>query len=256
MFCPVPGDAPFLVRLGEQTAGLVVADRVDRHLARRRELLDSIPHDRELYECSLTRSSAVGPGHAPARTAAGSASIRCGPWMARRRPHASRPVTLGLVLACLGGTLLVGAVQKAPCAGGDWADGRQYRLACYTDIVPLFGTEQLAGGRLPYLDACAPSESNCDEYPVLTMYFMRVAGWVSGDDAGRFFWVNALLLAVCAARRGELPLPDRSAPRAVVRARTDPGPAGVRELGPARGRPGDGGDPRVLPPPRRMGGRR
>ena len=111
---------------------------------------------------------------------------------------ATRAVTLGLVLACLGGTLLVGAVQKAPCAGGDWADGRQYRLACYTDIVPLFGTEQLAGGRLPYLDACAPSQSNCDEYPVLTMYFMRVAGWVSGDDAGRFFWVNALLLAVCA----------------------------------------------------------
>jgi glycosyl transferase family 87 len=112
---------------------------------------------------------------------------------------ASRAVTLGLVLACLGGTLLVGAVQKAPCAGGEWGDGRQYRLACYTDIVPLFGTEQLAGGRLPYLNACAPSQSNCDEYPVLTMYFMRVAGWVSGDDAGRFFWVNALLLAVCAA---------------------------------------------------------
>ena len=83
-------------------------------------------------------------------------------------------MTLGLVLACLGGTLLVGAVQKAPCAGGDWADGRQYRLACYTDIVPLFGTEQLAGGRLPYLDACAPSESNCDEYPVLTMYFLSL----------------------------------------------------------------------------------
>ena len=110
-----------------------------------------------------------------------------------------RAVTLGLVLACLCGTLLVGAVQKAPCAGGDWADGRQYRLACYTDIVPLFGTEQLAGGRLPYLDACAPSESNCDEYPVLTMYLMRVAGWASGDDPEPFFWINALLLSVCAA---------------------------------------------------------
>ncbi|MBA3738596.1 MAG: hypothetical protein H0W97_08495, partial [Actinobacteria bacterium] len=94
---------------------------------------------------------------------------------ARVGPHARRTITLGLVLACLGGTLLIGAVQKAPCAGGDWLDGRQYRLACYTDVVPLFGTEQLAGGRLPYLDACAPSESNCDEYPVLTMYFMRVA---------------------------------------------------------------------------------
>ena len=110
-----------------------------------------------------------------------------------------RPVTLGLVLACLGGTLLIGAVHKSPCAGGDWADGRQYHLACYTDVVPLFGTEQLAGGRLPYLDACAPSESNCDEYPVLTMYLMRVAGWISGDHPARFFWVNAILLSVCGA---------------------------------------------------------
>jgi uncharacterized membrane protein len=114
-------------------------------------------------------------------------------------PHASRPVTLGLVLACLGGTLLIGAVHKAPCAGGDWADGRQYRLACYTDIVPLFGTEQLAGGRLPYLDACVPANGSCDEYPVLTMYFMRLAGWVSGDHPEPFFWVNAVLLSVCAA---------------------------------------------------------
>jgi uncharacterized membrane protein len=114
-------------------------------------------------------------------------------------PRAGQAVTLALVLACLGGSLLVGAVQKAPCAGGHWADGRQYRLACYTDIVPLFGTEQLAGGRLPYLDACAPSQSNCDEYPVLTMYFMRVAGWLSGDHAEPFFWVDALLLSACAA---------------------------------------------------------
>jgi uncharacterized membrane protein len=112
---------------------------------------------------------------------------------------ATGPITLGLVLACLAGTLLVGAVHKAPCAGGDWADGRQYRLVCYTDIVPLFGTEQLARGRLPYLDPCAPAPGNCDEYPVLTMYLMRVAGWVSGNDAGGFFWVNAILLSVCAA---------------------------------------------------------
>jgi uncharacterized membrane protein len=103
------------------------------------------------------------------------------------------------VLACLLGTLLIGAIHKTPCAGGSWADGRQYHLACYTDIVPLFATEQLAGGRLPYLDACSPSDNNCDEYPVLTMYFLRAAGWISGDDAGRFFWVNALLLSACAA---------------------------------------------------------
>ena len=110
-----------------------------------------------------------------------------------------RPITLGLVLACLAGTLLIGAVHKSPCADGHWEDGRQYHLACYTDIVPLFGTEQLSGGRLPYLDACGPSDFNCDEYPVLTMYFMRVAGWISGDDPGRFFWVNVILLSACAA---------------------------------------------------------
>ena len=107
--------------------------------------------------------------------------------------------TLGVVLACLAGTLLVGAIHKAPCASIDWSDGRQYRLACYTDVVPLFSTEQLSGGRLPFLDPCAPADTNCDEYPVLTMYVMRVAGWISGDDPTRFFWVNVVLLAAAAA---------------------------------------------------------
>jgi uncharacterized membrane protein len=109
-----------------------------------------------------------------------------------------RTVTLTLVLGCLAGTLVVGAIHKAQCIGSDWSDGRQYHLACYTDIVPLFGTEQLAGGRLPYLNPCVPGEGSCDEYPVLTMYLMRIAGWISGDDAAPFFWVNAALLTACA----------------------------------------------------------
>jgi uncharacterized membrane protein len=146
----------------------------------------------------VDRHTGEGSGGSPLGEESGGLEKRL-PDDARRAPQASRPVTLGLVLACLAGTLLIGAVHKAPCAGGDWADGRQYRLACYTDIVPLFGTEQLAGGRLPYLDACSPSNSNCDEYPVLTMYFMRVAGWVSGDHPERFFWANAVLLSLCAA---------------------------------------------------------
>ena len=113
--------------------------------------------------------------------------------------RAGAAITLGIVLAALAATLAVGAIHKAPCAGGDWGDGRQYRLLCYTDIVPLFGTEQLAGGRLPYLDDCVASNDNCDEYPVLTMYLMRAAGWLAADDASRFFWVNAFLLSICAA---------------------------------------------------------
>jgi uncharacterized membrane protein len=103
------------------------------------------------------------------------------------------------VLLCLGGTLILGAVAKAPCASGDWADGRQYRLLCYTDIIPLLTTEQLAGGRLPFLDPCTPSpDTRCDEYPVLTMYFMRAAGWVSDANYRGFYAANATLLWLCA----------------------------------------------------------
>lgn len=106
-------------------------------------------------------------------------------------------IGLGTVLTCLGLTLAVGLAIKAPCAGGDWSDGRQYRRLCYSDIVPLLGTEQLTGDRLPYLDACAPSETNCDEYPVLSMYAMRLAAWISEGTAG-FFAANALLLTFAA----------------------------------------------------------
>lgn len=93
-------------------------------------------------------------------------------------------------------TLGVGGAIKAPCASAAWADGRQYRQLCYSDIVPLLGTEELTGNRLPYLDPCAGS-AVCDEYPVATMYFMRVAAWISHGYVG-FFWANAAGLALCA----------------------------------------------------------
>jgi uncharacterized membrane protein len=109
-----------------------------------------------------------------------------------------RPVGLGLILVSLGGTLAIGAAVKAPCAAGNWGDGRQYRHLCYSDIVPLLGTEQLTGGRLPFLDPCAPGQGQCDEYPVVSMYAMRLAAWASNTLPG-FFWANALLLSACAA---------------------------------------------------------
>src|SRR3954447_22214449 len=97
----------------------------------------------------------------------------------------SRRTGLGLVLLCLSGSLIVGFVLKQPCASGEWQDGRQYRELCYSDIVPLYTSEQLARGRLPYLDSCRPSAYQCDEYPVVTMYVMRVAGWlVPGGGTG------------------------------------------------------------------------
>jgi uncharacterized membrane protein len=114
--------------------------------------------------------------------------------------RAARTISLGVVLACVLGTMALGTIQKAPCANGAWNDGKQYKLLCYTDVVPLVGTEQLAGGRLPFLDRCRETDDqHCDEYPVLTMYFMRTAAWIGGTGYAPFFFVNAFMLAVCGA---------------------------------------------------------
>ncbi len=116
----------------------------------------------------------------------------------RRLPRGARPIGLGLILLCLGATLILGAVSKLPCSSGVWTDGVQYRKLCYTDIVPLLATEQLAGGRLPFLQPCVQTEANCDEYPVLTMYLMRMAAWVSDTDYPTYFGANVALLWLAA----------------------------------------------------------
>ena len=109
-----------------------------------------------------------------------------------------RAIGLGTVLVCVGATLVLGAALKGPCLPpSGWSNGHQYTSYCYSDIVPLARSEQLAGGRLPYLDPCGPGTGECDEYPVLTMYAMRLAGWVSTSMAG-FFWANAFLLSIAA----------------------------------------------------------
>ena len=56
----VPGHATFPLGSGEQPARLVVAHRVDRHVARRGQLFHAVPHDRTLYESALRRSSRGG----------------------------------------------------------------------------------------------------------------------------------------------------------------------------------------------------
>jgi uncharacterized membrane protein len=107
-------------------------------------------------------------------------------------------VSLALILGATLATLAIGALFKQPCATGSWADGRQYKRLCYSDIVPLYGTEHLQGSRLPFLDAC-PTDGGgqCDEYPVLTMYFMRAAAWLGHSYSG-FYYANAVLLSICA----------------------------------------------------------
>ncbi len=110
--------------------------------------------------------------------------------------RATAGLSLAVVLAATVLTLAAGGVFKSRCSSGDWGDGRQYRQLCYSDLVPLYGTEHLSGGRLPFLNAC-PSGGVCDEYPVLTMYFMRAAAWIGHGYSG-FFWANAALLSLCA----------------------------------------------------------
>ena len=131
--------------------------------------------------------------------------------------------------------------DQGPVRIGDWSDGRPYTRLCYTDIIPCSRTEQLTGGRLPYLDPCAETEGACDEYPVLTMWMMRFTAWASGPDG------DAVLLAErdpAVARRlldRLLPVSDGRAPRPVLRARADARDLRDDELGPARGRARDGG---------------
>jgi uncharacterized membrane protein len=43
------------------------------------------------------------------------------------------------------------------------------------------------------------ADQRCDEYPVLTMYVMRVAGWMGGGEYAAFYYANALLLVLAAA---------------------------------------------------------
>jgi len=113
--------------------------------------------------------------------------------------NAARRIGLGTVFALLVGTLGIGYAIKAPCASGDWTDGRQYARLCYSDNVHQLETEQLTGGRLPFLDACRTQEGiECDEYPVLTMWTMRAAAWISGPSITDYFTTSSIMMWIAA----------------------------------------------------------
>ena len=120
------------------------------------------------------------------------------PVIISRMPNAVRRIGLGTVFALLAGTLVLGHALKAPCASGEWSDDRQYTRLCYSDNVPQLAAEQLRGGRLPFLDACADATAECDEYPVLTMWAMRVAAWISGPSITGYFYASAIMMWIAA----------------------------------------------------------
>ena len=111
----------------------------------------------------------------------------------------SRTAHLALLFLTVAATMTIGSALKAPCANARWVEHREGPTTqCYSDVADLLHTEQLAGGRLPYLDPCHPAAAPCDEYPVGSMYVMRFVASLSGPNYARFFWMNALLLLGCA----------------------------------------------------------
>ena len=123
-----------------------------------------------------------------------------GPWgrHAARGPRSMwTPLRVLLALTCF--TLLLGYLQKSPCASGQWSGNKQYTHMCYSDVVPLWSDERLDVGAVPYRDTSV-------EYPVLTGAFMLLTadltrgvlaitnGWSSVVVFGG---ITALLLSAC-----------------------------------------------------------
>jgi uncharacterized membrane protein len=101
------------------------------------------------------------------------APVRAGVrWQARRHQITvlAGSVT-ALVTASLVGSAL-GFLNKAGCRAGDWNIGlRQYQAHCYTDIYPLYFTEGLSAGKVPYT-------GHPVEYPVVIGGAMQAAAWL------------------------------------------------------------------------------
>ncbi|MEV4507824.1 glycosyltransferase 87 family protein [Dactylosporangium sp. NPDC049525] len=105
------------------------------------------------------------------------------------------PSRVVLLLICA--MLSFSWMQKSPCRDGAWADMKQYKYFCYTDVLALYYAEGLNEGQVPYADHQV-------EYPVLTGAFMGVLGlpvYSLGqqeriDNPGQTFYdLNAVVLS-------------------------------------------------------------
>ncbi len=110
------------------------------------------------------------------------------------------PVRVLLALTFL--TCGVGLVQKDWCRDHGWASPGPYTHGCYTDITPLYYGRGLADGEVPYINQ---TDDRTVEYPVLTGAAMWLTarlvpeGLDPSQRSLRYFDINALALAVCAA---------------------------------------------------------
>ena len=94
----------------------------------------------------------------------------------------------------------LGWLLKSPCLDASrWANSYQYTRFCYTDVLALWGAEQLHTGAVPYADHAV-------EYPVgigalmhLARLSLSVLGLDGPDGAAAFLTVTTLLLSGAAA---------------------------------------------------------
>jgi uncharacterized membrane protein len=102
-----------------------------------------------------------------------------------------------VAIACF--TLMLHWAVKSGCADGNWSHLKQYRHACYTDVVALYDADGLSAGRVPYVDTAI-------KYPVLTGVFMGLVGlpvrdYAAGTGANAYEWffnINFFLLGAVA----------------------------------------------------------
>jgi len=105
-------------------------------------------------------------------------------------------VGAGIAASALAG--LLGYAEKLPCSsGGQWNSFvGQFRDVCYTDIYPLYYTEQLSDGKVPYY-------GHPVEYPVLMGWMMEAAAWLvhtvtnAYSRGADFYNVTVAMLGVC-----------------------------------------------------------
>jgi uncharacterized membrane protein len=125
-----------------------------------------------------------------------------GPLGRRARTGGGWWTPLRVLLALTFLTCGLGMLQKEPCREAGWAAPGNYVHACYSDIPPLYFGRGLADGEVPYI---GQSPERQVEYPVLTGLVMWLTAQAVPSDAEpadrslRYFDVNALALALCAA---------------------------------------------------------
>ena len=110
------------------------------------------------------------------------------------RPTAGRAARDGLplALALCASLVALSALWKGACVDAS----RNFRVTCYSDVLELWTSRDLAAGRFPYVDGRLVDGAPVDtfEYPVLTGVFVWASSQLA-DDRASFLVVSTVLLA-------------------------------------------------------------